>query len=334
MRIDVDSLKNSIDIVEVVNQYVELDKVGTYSHRASCPHPAHDDKTPSFYVKSDKQFFKCFGCNFKGDVITFIEEMENVDFLEAVEILINNSELEINEVKSTKTVIQEDISLEQINKALNMYNRQNSINEDILDKYDNPPKYFAEQGFSKDTLDYFEVGYCGDSNDRLYRRATIPWRDEKGNLVTINARATFDDYDNKYIFKKGSNKNGVLYNLNNLERDLDKPIIITEGEKDVWRLHEFGYHRAVAIGGGGKIGDRKWLLREYTTEAILALDPDEAGKKATKEITKELYPLMDVYTVKIPNDTDIGDIRDQELMDDIMQNTIKFKGGHDTAFIL
>jgi len=327
--IDVKNLKKQIDIVEVVKSYADLEKIGKNYYKTNCPLPHHNDKTPSFYIRGDEQYFKCFGCSYGGDVISFIEEVEGIDFTDALEKLIEENGIKVSKKQKTIYTLDEDLTLEKINQMINLYNERKTLSEDLLEKYNqNLPRYFIDLGFSKETLEYFEVGFCCDANDDLYNRATIPWRDAYGNLITFNARDITDNSDKKYKYKKGTSKVNIIYNLNNIVANnlLNRNLLLTEGEKDVWRLHEYGYENAVALGGSA-IGDRKWLLRKYTNKVTLAFDNDETGNKAKRKIAKCLYPLMNVYAVKLPKGKDFGDIQDKELVDKILNNTVKYKGG-------
>lgn len=321
-NIDVESLKNSINIVDIINNYVKLQKCGTNTYKAKCPHPEHDDTNPSFYVKEDKQYFNCFSCGFKGDVISFIEEMEGIDFLEAVELLIESGDLNYEELKTSTTYIKDTFDLSKLQKAINLFNEEHTIDESRLDKYNYNHRYLLNRDYTKEILNYFEIGYCSDINDRLYNRVTIPWRDKKGRLVGINGR-TVSNKKPKYLYSKDSNKNHVLYNIDKLEKS-DEPIFLTEGELDTIRLTQLGYHRSLAL-GGSDLGDRKWLLREYTNHAILALDSDEAGLKARKKIIEQLYPLMDVSVLLVPKGKDIGDITDRKELIDLIKNKKKYR---------
>jgi len=323
-KINIQKLKDSISIVEVIGNYAELKRVNGHTYKAKCPHPHHDDYNPSFFVREDKKFFKCFSCNFKGDVISFIEEMENVDFLKAVELLIENNGINYDEIETTDIIIKDNFSLDKLKNAIDLYNSEISIDEGILEKYDNTHRYLLERGFKKETLEHFEIGYCSDVNDRLYDRITFPWRDTNNRLVAINAR-TVSNKKPKYLFKSGSNKECTFYNLNNIRKS-PEPIILVEGEKDVLRLWQLGYKRAVAI-GGSDLGQRKWILRKHTSAVIMALDMDKPGLEARRKISEQLYPLMEVMSIKLPSNKDIADIKTKEEMDKIFNDVSVFKGG-------
>ena len=324
MRIDIESLKKSINIVDVVSQYTDLRKTGKDSYTGLCPNPEHHDtKDGNFYVKEDGQYFRCFSCNFKGDVISFIEEVEGIDFIEAVKLLIDDNGLDYDEIKTTNIYIKDKFSVEKIQKAINLLNSREYVNEEILEKYATPPKYMIDRGFTRGTLEKFEIGFCSDPTDDLYNRVTIPWRDEQDRLVTINGRRVKSSTPKKYKVKRGTSKN-ILYNINNIKKN-NKPLILVESELDVLWLDQMGYNRVVAL-GGNDLGDRKWHLRSFTNQVILALDRDKGGLKGTKKLTKALYPLMDIYAVRLPEGCDIGDITNKDTLDEIFSNKKQYRG--------
>lgn len=325
-RIDIDSLKESINIVDIVSKYTDLRKTGHKTYTGLCPNPEHSDNNDgNFYVREDKQFYKCFVCgDFKGDVISFIEEMEGIDFLKAVELLIDAGGLDYEDIQTTTTFIKEDFDITKLRKAVDLYNEENTIDKDKLDKYRIKHHYLLDRGFKEKTLKYFEIGYCGDVNDRYFDRVTIPWKDTEGRLIGINGRAV-NGQTPKYKYSKGRKKK-VLFNIHNLEPS-NESIILTEGELDTIRLHELGYPRAVAL-GGSDLGDRKWLLKKYTNHVILALDLDEGGLRARKNIVQQLYPLMNVSAIKLPEDKDIADIKNKKIMQRLLDNKKMFEGGY------
>lgn len=319
MRINLDKVKEQINIIDLAKTYTEVERVNGREYKCSCLNPAHNDSTPSMFLNKDKGLFNCFSCGVSGDIISLVELVEGIDFKKAVKMLMDSNNIEYDEVNITEYVIRDSFNLEKLREMLNMYKSKNYFPEDILDKYKGIPRYFIDKGFKKETLEHFEIGFCGDSNDDMYKRATIPWRDLEGNIVAINGRDITGTKDKKYKFKGGSAKKRVLYNLYNLTKS-NEPIIIVESEKDVWSLYEAGYKRSVAL-AGLSLKERKWLLRKYTTSAILALDNDKKGMGARKMITTELYPIMNVYAISIPKGKDVSDMSIQEIISAISNKT-------------
>ena len=323
MRINLDKIKEQIDIIELVKGYTTVEKVNGREYKCKCLNPNHRDKTPSMFINQEKGLFNCFSCGVSGDIISLIELVEGIDFKKAVKKLMDSNNIEYDEVSVTEYVIRDSFNLVKLREMLSMYKNDNYFSEDLKEKYQGVPSYFINLGFKKETLEKFEVGYCGDSNDDMYKRATIVWRDLQGNIAAINGRDTTENKEKKYKFKKGSHKKNIIYNLVNLEKN-NKPIIIVESEKDVWTLYEAGYERAVAL-AGLSLKERKWLLRRYTTSAIIALDNDVRGMEGRKNITTELYPIMDVYAISIPEGKDVSDMSKEEI-DYAFDNRVKYGG--------
>lgn len=323
MRINLDKIKQQIDIIELVKNYTKVERVNGREYKCKCLNPNHNDNTPSMFLNKDKGLFNCFSCGASGDIISLVELVEGIDFKKAIKKLMDNNNIEYDEVSVTEYVIRDTFNLEKLREMLSMYKRGNHFSEDLKEKYEGIPKYFIDLGFKKETLKKFEVGYCGDSNDDMYKRATIIWRDLQGNIAAINGRDTTGNKEKKYKFKRGSAKKSVLYNLVNLEKN-NEPIIIVESEKDVWTLYEAGYERVVAL-AGLSLKERKWLLRRYTTSAIIALDNDVRGMEGRKNITTELYSIMDVYAISIPQDKDVSDMSEKEI-GYAFDNKVKYGG--------
>ena len=321
--IDVQDLKDKINIVDVIGQYADLEKVNGSSYRARCPHPHHDDKNPSFYVKEDDQYFICFSCSFKGDVVSFIEEIEGIDFLDAVNLLIDTNNINVKE--KTSYTLERDLSVEDIQNAIKLYKEQNVLSENILDEYIyQPHRILLERGYDEKILELFEIGFCPYQSNEMYNRITIPWRNEQGELIAINGRDVTGKSDKKYKFKKGGNKSS-FYNINRITPS-KKPLLILEGELDVIKAYQLGYKKVIGI-GGISLKDDKWLLRKYAPSVILGLDQDTAGLEGRKKIAKGLYPLMDVYAINLDIYNDIGEINDSEVLEEMINNKVRYKGG-------
>ncbi|MFW6027009.1 MAG: CHC2 zinc finger domain-containing protein, partial [Candidatus Woesearchaeota archaeon] len=233
-------LKEKINIIEIIEKYIDLEKLSK-EYRGLCPFHM-DNKTKSFYVNEKKGLWKCFGCDKSGDVITFIQEIEDLSFREAVNYLSNGEDIEFN---NNYKKLENTISLLDIQAS----KKKHKLDEKMLNKYKKEQHgYFLNLGFDKDILKFFEIGYCNDPGDELYNRITIPWRDENGNLVAIAGRDFTDKKENKYMAKKDSHKNNYLYNLNNAKYFCDNGLITVEDEKSVIKLWQWGYKNVVALG--------------------------------------------------------------------------------------
>ena len=298
-RNSIESIKKNIPIKKLVQKYIKVK-----NNRAVCPF--HDDKDPSMYVYPESNNFKCFGCGAGGDVIEFIERIENIDFIEAVKKLSNSNHIQLEYESGNNNT--EDF-LETI-KQLKKIKHEKIFNESILEKYDNTHQYLLDLGFSRETIKRFQIGYCADQNDTLFNRITIPWRNTKGQLVGIVGRDVTDKSNNKYIAKKGTKKRNHLYNLNNAKKWVDNGIIIVEDEKSVWRLWEWGFYNAIAL-GCSTLKKRKFLLRKFTNKVYLCLDNDKHREENLRKIISEIYFLFDMYVIKLKKVKDIAEMDDK-----------------------
>lgn len=308
MEIDkntIKELKENISIVNIINQYITLKKINKNEYKGSCPF--HKDKKPSFFVNEKKGLYHCFSCENSGDVIKFIEKVENIDFIDAIKKL--TGENEINFINNNDYDNFNSNDFIKIIDQLKDIKPSKFDDEKWIEQYaDNKHEYYIKRGFNESTLTHFKIGYCWDGSE-LHNRITIPWYSHDNYLVGVSGRDITDTSNAKYICRKNSNKSDYLYNLNNAKKYADKCIIIVESEKDVWRLWEWGYKNSVAL-GNCDLNNRRYLLRKFTDKAILCLDNDKAGKKATKKLTKQLNPIMLVDNIQLPEG--IKDISDRE----------------------
>ncbi|MFW6015379.1 MAG: CHC2 zinc finger domain-containing protein [bacterium] len=318
MKLDrdtIDKIKNNISIKEVISQYINVDS----NNKAHCPF--HEDKkTPSFSINEEKGYFKCFGCGKKGDVIDFIEKIENINFMEAIKKLTGKENIEFTFDKKKHILPENFMDLVQELKEMEY---EEIFSEKILQRYQGKHKYLRDLGFKKEILDFFQLGYCDDIDDELFNRITIPWRNSKGELVAIIGRDVTDNSDIKYIAKKGSKKQKHLYNLNEAKKYGHQGLILVEDEKSVWRLRELGYKNAIAM-GNCELGKRKWLLRKHTPIVYLCYDNDKAGKKALRKTIPKIYHIIKMYVIKLPDGyKDVAEIQNKELWEKCFKNKKK-----------
>ena len=254
--IDVEQVKRNVDFKAIVEKYTDLQQIKADQFKGRCPFPHHSDSTPSFTVNTDKKVFNCFGCGESGDVIDFVSIMENIHFKQALDKLCDGQEISQCNIsyKNNRDFIK---LVQQLKKVKS----NDNFGEHLVERYkENQHQLFADQ-YSKETLEYFDIGYCYDPVDKLHERVTIPWRDEEGKLIALVGRDTTGNSNAKYKAAPGSDKKNHLYNLNNAKRYADEGIVVVEDEKSVLRASEYGKYNFVAM-GHGKLGDRKFLLRK------------------------------------------------------------------------
>ena len=309
----INEIRNKIDIVDIVSNYVPLTQRGK-NYFGVCPF--HDDHSPSMSVSKEKQIYTCFSCGATGNVFTFVSEYEHINFYEAVKLLGNKVGYNLGNAITSKT--KEDKSLEIYDLACKFY--QNNLNT-ALGK--NAYEYLDKRKIDKDTIKKFKIGLSvsktsltdyllnkniplkdlislGISNengtDLFVNRVMFPLYDLQGNVVAFSGRIYNTKDSSKYIntketklFKKGN----LLYNYHQAKDILKKSesIIVMEGFMDVIRASTIEINNCVATMGTAFTKQHANLLRKMTDNIILCFDGDAAGEEATTsaiEVLKEI----------------------------------------------
>lgn len=301
------------DIVDIVSEYVNLKKTGK-NYKGLCPF--HNEKTPSFIVSEDKQLYHCFGCGSAGNVIHFIMNIENLDFLDSIEVLAEKSNIDITQYK------ENDLNKEEFNKKKKLYeiNREAALYfyKQLLTTKNEGLKYFKNRGIDINIIKKFGLGYAineweslnkyllkkGFSQDDIFETGlVIKRKDSKGYYDRFRNRVIFpiinptkkvigfggrvlDDAIPKYLNSPESkifNKRNTLYGLNLARSELgkDKKLIVVEGYTDVISFYQFGIKNVVATLGTAFTKNHGQLLKRYCDEVIIAFDSDTAGQAAT-----------------------------------------------------
>ncbi|MFW6172138.1 MAG: DNA primase [Elusimicrobiota bacterium] len=307
----IDQIRETTDIVEIVEEYFPLKKTGA-NYKALCPF--HQEKTPSFVVSPGKQIFHCFGCGESGNVFSFIMKMERIDFIEAVKKLAsrNGIELKMGDNKNYK-------SKKNIKKELLNFNRRAAC---YFNKYLNSSKgtkakdYLKSRGVSKETIEKFKIGFSPDGNilsgnalgegvsekiliksglagrgssgkiyDKFKNRIIFPIHDERGDIRGFGGRVLEQKKLPKYlntpqneVFEKRKMMYGFFQGKNKIKQA--KRIIVLEGYMDVVAAHQYGITNSVATLGTSLTREHIYKLKHWTEEVVLAFDSDSAGKKA------------------------------------------------------
>ena len=298
------------DIVDVISQYVKLQRKGS-SYFGLCPF--HNEKTPSFSVSPAKQMYYCFGCGAGGNVFTFIMEYENFSFGEALKFLADRAGVELPQIEYSKEAQEQANqrnSLLEIQKAAASYFYYNLRRENGKTAY----QYLKNRGLSDETMQKFGLGYSDKYSDDLYQylkkkgysdelllesglfhiderrgiydkfwnRVIFPIMDVNNRVIGFGGRVMGDGMP-KYlnspetkIFDKSRN----LYGLNIARTSRKKQLIICEGYMDVISMHQAGFTNAVASLGTALTSGHANLIKRYTDEVLLLYDSDEAGVRA------------------------------------------------------
>lgn len=296
------NLKERLNIADIIGEYVDINRSGG-SLKACCPF--HKEKTPSFVVNEEKQFFKCFGCGKSGDVFTFIEEIENVEFMDAVKILASkigyelpsNGSYQKNNHKEIKQINLDAgryyyRSLLKDARALNYLKERRLLPETIksfgLGYANNTPELLESllSKYSEDLIVESGIATKNNQNLRLVFRDRIifPIFNVRDELIGFGGRL-LGQFGPKYINSRETpiySKKEHLYALNIAKKNIvNEAIILVEGYMDVISMHQNGYKNTVATLGTALTIEQANLLSKHARTVFLLYDSDEAGVKAT-----------------------------------------------------
>jgi len=332
----IDEIRNKNDIVDVISQYVTLKRSGR-NFFGLCPF--HNEKSPSFSVSPDKQIFHCFGCGVGGNVYHFLQKMENISFLEALEQLASNAGVQLPSSEN-------DVD----NKLIELKSKVYKINEIAANFYHErlykpeakeAQEYIKKRKLDNRTLKNFLIGYSGKFNelylelkkhgfsdeeilasslvnknengtfiDRFRRRLMFPIQDTRDRFIAFGGRV-LDNSKPKYINSPENivyHKGRYLFGLNVAKREQVKKLIIVEGYMDAISLHQRGIPNVVASLGTALTEQQGRLLRNSSEQIIIGYDADDAGQAATirgLEILQNLgcdIRILQIYGAKDPDE--------------------------------
>lgn len=310
----VEEVKQKTDIVSLINEYVLLKKAGR-NFKANCPF--HQEKTPSFIVSPELQIYKCFGCAETGDVFSFLEKQDGMDFAEALRFLAERVGVKLKSFKSGEESEKE--KLYSLNYNTNNYYQyfllKHSVGKKALDYLKN------NRGLKEETIKAFKMGFSPNVRgvikkflvdkkkfypkdiekagtiyfsgneivDRFRGRVTFPLFDHRGNIVGFSGRIL--PWEGKELAKYINSpetpiyhKSNVLFGLNFSKEEIKKAgyAIVTEGELDVVSPWQAGFKNIIAIKGSALTEEQVRLLYRFTKRIVLALDSDIAGDMAAR----------------------------------------------------
>ena len=304
-----DELISRTDLVDLVSEYVPLNKKGR-NYWGLCPF--HSEKTPSFSVSADKQIFKCFGCGKGGGAINFVMELDNLPFRDAVAVLAKRVGMEVPEFNHSSGTGERRKKLLEINKqAARAFHRWLYQPEGAQGLH-----YLQQRGLSKGTLTRFGLGFAPNSwdaliselakqgydkrdlldaglavnnkdgriYDRFRNRVMFPIIDVRGDVIGFGGRV-MDDATPKYLNSPDTpvyNKSRNMFALNIAKGSKAGQVILTEGYMDTIALHQAGFDSAVASLGTALTADHAQLLSRYFQNVIIAYDGDSAGVSAAQ----------------------------------------------------
>ena len=333
-----EKIKTSVKISDIASRHVnwDLKKSNTSKQDFWAPCPFHQEKTASFHVDDTKGFYYCFGCQAKGNIFTFLNEMEGVSFFDAVKALSEMAgiPLEIDDDKMHMTNSNEEQRLININEIASeffrkylfstkgsialSYLRDRGLSLEIIKEFqlgfspsrpDDLTNFLKSQGYNEQFIEKSGLAFKPENKplvDRFRNRIMFPISDSNNNIVAFGGRSLNTAYGAKYInssetkiFKKGS----LLFNLKNAQKsNKNDPLIIVEGYMDVISLANNSIKNAVAPLGTSMTQEQLQLIWRACEEPILLLDGDNAGKLATSRAVDLALPLISYnQTLRIAN---------------------------------
>jgi DNA primase len=307
----IEQVKNRTDIVTFISNYVTLKKAGR-NYKGLCPF--HGEKTASFMVSPDRQIFKCFGCSEGGDVISFYQKIEAIDFGEALTRLAAKAGIELKDQR-TKTVDTEKENLKEINqKAADFYHF-------VLTKHASGRKaleYLKGRGLTDKTIKDWQLGYAPDSwdnlakflnkksikqteaiksglvlpsqrqgvYDRFRKRIIFPIKSISGEVLAFSGRI-FGDGEPKYLNSPDSpifNKSNNLFGIDLAKAEIKKAdqAVLVEGNLDVISSYQAGVRNVVAPLGTALTENQLSIIKRFSTNIVISFDQDKSGVAAAR----------------------------------------------------
>jgi len=336
----IEQIKNRIDILDVIGDYVKLKKRGA-NYLGLCPF--HNEKTPSFTVSPVKELYKCFGCGKSGNTITFLMEHNKLSYVEALKWLAERYQIPIEETAVSPELAQQQQtadSLYIINSNAQKFFSNALVNSDEGKRI--ALTYLYERGFSDATIQQFQLGYNPSATNtlssHLLQQQFNPDLLIKTGLVKKNGDEWVDNYRNRIIFPIHNNtgkiigfgariigkndkapkyintpeneiyvKSKVLYGIYFAKQAIDKAdeCLLVEGYTDVISLHQAGIENVVASGGTSLTVEQLRNIKKYTDNLTIIYDGDAAGVKAAlRGLDMALEEGLNVKLVLIPNNED------------------------------
>ena len=337
MNSSVDQIKDRLSIIDVVSSYIKLEKAGI-NYKACCPF--HNEKTPSFFVSPTRGSFHCFGCAKGGDIFTFVQEIEGVDFNDALKELARRAGVEIS-FAPRQDKGENEILYRILDEATSFY-------EQSLESAFEAKKYLEKRGLTGSTIRHFRIGYAPEGwrnlhsylikknykesdmekaglviksekgyYDRFRGRIMFPIADQGGRIIAFSGRIfpQSDDPKNaKYVNSPETilyNKSVVLFGYDKAKQAMlrTKRVIVVEGQMDLVMSHQSGVEETVAVSGTALTDQHLSLLHRFTNTLILCFDADSAGVSAVARSAERAIKMgFEVRVAELPQGLDPADL--------------------------
>jgi DNA primase len=339
----VQQVKDKLSIVEVVTPYVKLTKSGKYLRGLS---PFTKEKTPSFFVNLERNSYYCFSTSQGGDIFTFVQKMEGVDFMGSLKILAEKAGVEITNDRGDGSGGKDRNRTERLREAMTQATQYfvNSIESGESEA----KKYALSRGLTEEVITAWSLGYAPDTwrgllehlqslgytnqelvaaglikeadgragtwYDRFRNRLMFPIRDIAGRTIAFTGRALAADDQAKYLNSPETElfrKSEVLFGMDRAKdaiRTRDFAILV-EGQFDLLLLHQIGFQNTIALSGTALSSTHLSLIKRYSENLMLCLDADKAGLAASaKNAEAALRAGMRVKAVRLPSGKDPADL--------------------------
>ena len=338
-----EQVKARLSVVDVLSGYLKLEKAGA-SFKARCPF--HSEKTASFFISPARDSWHCFGCAKGGDIFTFVQEVEGLDFRGALKLLADRAGVVLSNEKSGG-VDEREILYAITGEAVGFY-------QEALKRSGEARLYLRERGVSEESIENFRIGFAPDGwrnllenmksrrfsdadllrtglfvesakgmYDRFRGRIMFPIFDPTGKPIGFSGRilpalAGNDGQTSKYINPPQTeiyNKSKALYGINLAKQAIrtEDAVILVEGQLDVVLSHQADATNTVAVSGTALTEDHLVFLSRFSKNLLMAFDADSAGLSAATRAVKLALPLeLELKIVKIPSGKDPADIAKED----------------------
>jgi DNA primase len=353
---DIARVRASTDFVALAGEHIALKRIGR-QYQGLCPF--HSEKSPSFSINPEKGVYYCYGCQASGDVISFVRELEHLDFGQAVERLAAKANITLrydNEAAGRDRMRRSKL-VEAMESAVDWYHNRLLTGPDA----GAARAYLRSRGYDGELIRRFKIGYApagwdtlckslslptdvardtglgylnkiGKVNDFFQKRILFPIFDQSGAPVAFGGRKMPDDDGPKYKNSSETklySKSRTLYGLNWAKSDVVSAgeVIVCEGYTDVIGFHSAGLPRAVATCGTALADEHFTMLKNYARRIVLAYDADNAGQNAAEKFYgwEKKYEI-DLFVVSLPEGADPADLarKQPELLHDAVAQAKPF----------
>lgn len=341
----VEQIKERLPIADIVSSYIKLDRAGA-NFKGKCPF--HNEKTPSFMVSPDRGSYYCFGCGAKGDIFTFVQEFEKLDFKEALSMLAERAGVQLPKYSGNEADIKEEDERERLRKIMDA---ATSYFESGLKEDDKSISYLQSRGLDAKTIEEWRLGSAAKGWNHLYdhlkasgysdediekaglakkgnhgfydrfrSRIMFPISDPGGKVIAFTGR--FKEWDKeegkdpeaKYLNSPDTilfDKSRTLYGFHKAKSSVSKWKfwLLVEGQMDLLMCHQAGFNNAVATSGTALTKEQLQMMARFSKNILIAYDGDKAGVEAARRAWVLALSLgIDVKMARMPEGNDPADL--------------------------